>query len=454
MTRILSIIFRTILRNIFRFACLIATLLRPGHFDHSQRQDGTLPTLRDKLFWIYKYYFKQIEKPEQNCGIAEHFSAQRFDFALPDGFRREAEASLAAGGDILVSDHVRGDNTGCLWDDVAPFFFDADISCANLESPVAPSQPFTALPKNLLKKLELNNSPEVFERCFQRGRGITLFTTANNHALDRGESGLLETLDFLDQRGAYHTGTFRSRAERDDILVIEKNGIRFAFLSYTFSLNENKLPPGKEYLVNLLPLNRPGCDTWPIREDAERARKEKSADIVSACLHWSLEHESYPLRHFIDLGHEVLECGVDVIIGNHSHTLQPAEKYTYTDPRTGLRKDGLVFYALGDLLSWHPSKNSRLNALAKIRFTKGFVNGRKTTLISGAELKPLYAYSKIRLEHCGDFRLLDLMKTAEAIEKGGDVQLFLSAKDRREITRLKELAVKLMPGILHRAYLK
>jgi poly-gamma-glutamate synthesis protein (capsule biosynthesis protein) len=212
-------------------------------------------------------------------------------------------------------------------------------------------------------------------------------------------------------------------------------------------LNENKLPPGNEYLVNLLPLNRPGCDIGPIREDAERARKEKSADIVTACLHWSLEHESYPLRHFIDLGHEILECGIDVIIGNHSHTLQPAEKYTYTDPHTGLRKDGLIFYALGDLLSWHPSKNSRLNALAKIRFAKGFVNGRKTTLISGAELKPLYAYSKIRLERCGDFRLPDLMKTAAAIEKGDDVQPCLSAKDRREIIRLKELAVNLMPGI-------
>ncbi|MDR1410694.1 MAG: CapA family protein [Spirochaetaceae bacterium] len=448
MTRIVSIIFRTILRNIFRFACLIATLFRPGHFGRSQRQDGTLPRLRDKLFWIYKYYFRQIEKPEKGCGIEEHFSAQRFDFALPPGFRPEAEASLAAGGDILVSEHVRGDNTEGLWDDVAPFFFDADICCANLESPVAPSQPFTALPKNLLKKLELNNSPEVFDRCFQNGRGITLFTTANNHALDRGESGLFETLDFLDKRGAYHTGSFRSRAGRDDILVIEKNNIRFAFLSYTFSLNENKLPPGKEYLVKLLPLNRPGCDICPIKKDAERARKEKNADVVTACLHWSLEHESYPLRHFIDLGHEILECGIDVIIGNHSHTLQPAEKYAYTDPYTGLRKDGLIFYALGDLLSWHPSKNSRLGALAKIRFSKGLANGRETVLISGAELKPVYAYSKIRLERCGDFRLLDLMKTAQALEKGGGFRAGLSAKDRREIIRLKKLAVKLMPGIL------
>ena len=266
--------------------------------------------------------------------------------------------------------------------------------------------------------------------------------------MDRGEGGLLETLDFLDQGGAYHTGTFRSRAERDDILLIEKNGIRFAFLSYTFSLNENKLPPGKEYLVNLLPLNRPGCDIRPIREDAERARTERKADVVAACLHWPLEHESYPLRHFIDLGHEILECGIDVIIGNHSHTLQPAEKYTYTDPRTGLRKDGLIFYALGDLLSWHPSRNSRIGALAKIRFAKGLVDGRETTLISGAELRPLYAYSRIRLERCGDFRLLDLMKTAAALEKGVGVPAYLSARDRREIIRLKELAVKLMPGIL------
>jgi poly-gamma-glutamate synthesis protein (capsule biosynthesis protein) len=449
MTRILSIILRAFLRNLFRFACLIATLLRPGHFDHSHKQDGHVTTLREKLFWIYKYYFRQIEKPEKGRGIEEHFSAQRLDFALPPGFRPAAEASLAAGGDILVSEHIRGDNTGGLWDDVGPFFFDADIRCANLESPVAPSQPFTALPKNLLRKLELNNSPDVFDRCFQNGRGITLFTTANNHALDRGESGLLETLDFLDQRGACHTGTFRTPAERDDILVIEKNGIRLAFLSYTFSLNENELPPGKEYLVKLLPLNRPGCDTAPIKKDAERARKEKNADVVIACLHWSLEHESYPLRRFIDRGHEILESGIDVIIGNHSHTVQPAEKYSYTDPDTGQWKDGLIFYALGDLLSWHPSKNSRLSALAKIRFVKGrLADGRETTLLCGAELRPLYAYSKIRLERCSDFRLLDLMKAARALERGSGVPACLSARDRREIRRLKELALRLMPGIL------
>jgi hypothetical protein len=107
----------------------------------------------------------------------------------------------------------------------------------------------------------------------------------------------------------------------------------------------------------------------------------------------------------------------------------------------------LIFYALGDLLSWHPSKNSRLGAMAKLRFTKGFINGGETTLISGTEMRPLYAYSKMRLEHCGDFRLLDLMKTARTIEEGGDVPAYLSARDRREIKRLKALTLKLMPGI-------
>jgi poly-gamma-glutamate synthesis protein (capsule biosynthesis protein) len=445
--RLASIIFRTVLRNLFRFACLIATVLRPGHFDHSHEQDGDVSTLKEKLFWIYKYYFKQVEKPAAGSGLAEYFSARRFDFALPEQFRPQGEAVLAAGGDILVSEHIRGDNTEDLWDEVGPFFFGADIRCANLESPVAPSRPFTALPKNLLKNLELNNSPEVFDRCFRGGQGITLFTLANNHALDQGESGLLETLDFLDRRGACYAGVSRSRDKSDDVPVIEKNGVRIAFLSWTFSLNGNRLPPGKEYLVNLLPLNEPECDIGPLREQAEKARKEKNADVVVACLHWSLEHESYPLPRFVDLGRRIIEAGVDVIIGNHAHTLQPAEKYAYTDPATGAEKAGLVFYAMGDLLSWHPSKNSRLSAIAKIRFAKGSVKGVETTVISGVELKPVYAYSDIRLEQCADFRLLDLLKTAEALEQGRSIPVRLSRREQREIARLKQLAGKLMPDL-------
>jgi poly-gamma-glutamate synthesis protein (capsule biosynthesis protein) len=237
--------FRTLLRNLFRFCCFIATLFHPWRYRVSHRQEGDSDVRfgpRDICWWLYKYYYRQVELPEPGEGIGEYFAAQDFDFSLPEGFTRDAQIRIAAGGDILTSCHIRGDTTAHLWDGLGNYFFDADIRCANLESPVAPSQPFTALPKNLLIPLRLNNSPAVFDACWREGRGINLFTTANNHALDRGEEGLLETLDFLDQKGAAHTGTFRNEAEQREPLVVEKNGIRTAFISFTFSLNNVPIP--------------------------------------------------------------------------------------------------------------------------------------------------------------------------------------------------------------------
>jgi poly-gamma-glutamate synthesis protein (capsule biosynthesis protein) len=447
----ISLLFRTGLRNLFRFICHIATLLHPGRYQvpvEEQFTNEVKMTPRQICWWLYKYYYRQVERSAPD--VAGYFPRPKPDWNLPTGFVPESEARIAAGGDTLVSCHIRGDNTAHLWDGVAPFFFDADVTCANLESPVAPSQPFSALPKNLLIPLKLNNSPAVFDACYREGRGITLFSTANNHAMDRGEAGLLETLDFLDSRGALHTGTARERREQEDVLLVEKNGVRIAFLSYTFSLNNTPLPDGKEYLANLLPLNKAGCDITPIREQIKIAKTEKKADAVIALLHWGQEFESYPVRHFVDLGHELLEAGIDVIIGNHAHGLQPFEQYPFTDPYSGLEKQGLIFYALGDLLSWHPAKNTRLGCLAKIHLQKGHIGDTPVTLVSGLGLMPTYLYSAIRLEKCTDFRVLDLARLAEEIE-AGTVTLPLTAKQKSEALRLRALSEKVMPQAYHTA---
>jgi len=227
-------------------------------------------------------------------------------------------------------------------------------------------------------------------------------------------------------------------------LLVEKNGVRVAFLSYTFSLNNVPLPEGKDYLVNLTPLNKPDCDITPIREQIKIAKTEKKADVVIAMLHWGQEFESYPIRHYIDLGHELLEEGIDVIIGNHAHGLQPFEQHTFTDPYSGLEKRGLIFYALGDLLSWHPAKNTRLGCLAKIHLKKGHIGDTEITLVSGLELKPAYLYSAIRLEKCSDFRVLDLRTLALEVEQG-IFNLPLTEKQKKEVLRLRALSEKVMP---------
>lgn len=72
-----------------------------------------------------------------------------------------------------------------------------------------------------------------------------------------GEKGLVSTLEFLDAKGYPHVGTARSAAERDKPVIVERNGVKVAFLSFTYSLNDHSNPAGKDYLVNHIRLTPP-----------------------------------------------------------------------------------------------------------------------------------------------------------------------------------------------------
>lgn len=237
---------------ILKLLCRINAFLHGEKFRYSQESEGNAAYMKfsEKLWWGYKYFFKQIERAEKGKHIEEYFDSRGLSFGLPDGFTEESSMCLTAGGDILASHQIRPDNTQHLFDDVNDFLFDADIVYANLETPVVPSKAASFVPKNILSAPPLNNSPEMFDIFYNNAKRINFFSTANNHCLDMGEDGLISTLNFLDSRGCPHVGTSRSEAEREDIPVITKNGIKIAFLSYTFSVNGKIVPEGKEYLTN------------------------------------------------------------------------------------------------------------------------------------------------------------------------------------------------------------
>jgi poly-gamma-glutamate synthesis protein (capsule biosynthesis protein) len=435
------------LRLLFRIILGTIRLLRPGYFAASRPVEGNAAHFEkgEAIWWAYKYFCRQIEEPERGRGIGGHFARQTLDFSPPPGFSPEAAACIAAGGDILPTDYIHPGSAVRLWEDVEDFYFSADLCYANLESPVDSSRPLSGVGENILAPPLLNNSPETFELYRRGGKGIRCCSTANNHALDMGPEGLLETLAFLDRREIIHVGTSRSEAERDNFPVIEIRGIRIALLSYTFSLNRRQVPPGREYLVNHLRLNKPDCDISPIRRHIAAARKERRADIIIAFLHWGLENESYPIQNNIDRGHALLEAGIDVIIGNHPHTLQPAEEYAFRDPETGQERQGLILYALGDLVSWEPVPNTRLSALARIHLEKGRQDGLPRSRVSGVELKPVYLYSAVKHKKCSDFRVMDLAALASAVEQGKS-PVPLTKKQQKEVQRLRALQRKILPA--------
>ena len=150
----------------------------------------------EKLKWAYRCWVHQLETAEKHSGIEAYFSEHRMEFSLPEDFQVQTEISLSAAGDLMAVDCLTYENTPHLFDEIADFYFGADITCANLESTVYDKAP---LGRNQVMGMpaKMNTSESMLDRFWQGGAGINYFSTANNHCFDYGEEGLYTTLDNL-----------------------------------------------------------------------------------------------------------------------------------------------------------------------------------------------------------------------------------------------------------------
>ena len=246
---------------------------------------------------------------------------------------------MAVVGDIMVHDYQYNEaydpatgeyNFMHNFQDVKKYFAGNDLVIGNLELTFGgPDRPYASFP--------CFNTPDSFLDAV-KDAGFTLLTTANNHSMDTGKAGLIRTLDKLDAYGIEHFGTYRSQEERDQIFYKDVNGIRFAFLSYTYGTNG--IPVPDPYLVNLIE-----GDT--MTSDIREARKH--ADVVVVMPHMGNEYESYPRDIFVDWADMMFEAGADIVLASHPHVLQKME-YRKVDHGNGVH-DGFIIYSLGNFIS-------------------------------------------------------------------------------------------------------
>lgn len=414
-------------------------------YEYSQPVEGNFSCLKEGEFdwWKYKFYIKQIEKAEQGKNIEEYFSKQDLKFDLSKNFSTKKEAVFTAGGDLLSGSQITPETTKRLWDDIKDFYFNSDIVYANLETPIAISKPTGNAPKSVSEAPKLNGTKEMFDVFVQNGKGINFFSTANNHCMNQDEDGLIETLDFLEKEGYRQVGTARTPEEQNDIPITSTNGIKIGHVAYTFSLNGDKEPQGKEYMVNHIRLNKPDEDISLIKKHVKIARG-KGADIVIAYLHWSLEFESYPIENVIKMAHRIVEeCGIDIIIGNHPHVFQPIEKYDYID-KNSIKRTSVIAYSLGNLVADFDVKNSLISCILKFKFVKGIENGQEKTVISELKLMPIYTFKIFENNEFKEIRLLNFLKLI--YELHSQINKYkLNEDEIKELYRLKNLFFKLIP---------
>lgn len=341
-------------------------------------------TLLDKIYWGYKSKHPII-RPEPDLDLAIFSRDPEKTLALPVGFQEEHSVTFAAMGDLIKVDGLEHSKEK-LYNEVADVVFSKDITYANLESQLT-DRDVSAYTFSDKETPPLCCTVDQYDALKEhKGKRLTVMHTACNHTFDIGIEGVETTLARLQEDGIVDVGTNRTPGESGQAKIIRKKGIAIGFVSATLGLNGKEVPEGKEYMVNVVKFHSPGAVDLSLLEAQIAHCREQNCDIIIASLHWGYEYEFYPRKRQVELAHEIVELGADVIVGHHSHTLQPLEFYrTRRDPG----RTAIIAYSLGNTTSSFSAPHIVLSGILNLSFVKGSMGGETRTLVQEAMMIPV-----------------------------------------------------------------
>lgn len=231
---------------------------------------------------------------------------------------------IAAVGDIAFVGRYNLDDGPDPLERAAEMFSRHDLVIANLESPL------TDHGQSVSGKCTLRGKPKWASRLQQAG--IQVLSLANNHLMDHGPEGLLDTIDNLNEAGIHWLGAGQNLREACAPLFMEVGGQKIALIARTSVFVASPSYAGD---------NTPGVARFDFNETLSTLKAcRSSADKVILLLHWGLEHYRYPTPTQRILARQLVEAGADFIIGHHPHVLQGSENIG----------NGAVAYSLGNFL--------------------------------------------------------------------------------------------------------
>lgn len=228
-----------------------------------------------------------------------------------------------------------------------------DFVFANFESPIIPGRQIHA--GEMMFRVDENLAPILKELNF------SIFSLANNHMLDFGQKGLLNTLKLLDENQIQYIGAGENYQEAHQYKILEKNNIKIAFLAY----NDSDVI----LATNEATENRPGTafmDLEALKNDVIEAKN--SADFVIVSIHSGTEYQENQNSRQTEFARTAIDAGANLVIGHHPHVVQPIEKY----------KNGYIFYSLGNcIFDQAGSEETTEGIAAQISFTKNEIKNIK-----------------------------------------------------------------------------
>lgn len=257
----------------------------------------------------------------------------------------KTKITLTANGDVMFhTSQINGAYNGgnynfdSSFNAVKKYIENADIAMANFESTTGGGSP---------SGYPMFNAPDEVLQALSKA-GYDILSTANNHCLDTGKSGLIRTINKIHENDMVNVGTYQSPGEH--IYIADVKGIKLAVLSYTYGLNgmDNVLSGSeREYMVNLINEDR-------IQNDIQQS-KNLGADMTVVFIHWGTEYQLTPSTDQTRLAQEMFNWGADIILGSHPHVVQRSEMVNINGDMK------YVIYSMGNFIS-----NQRRETLGSI----------------------------------------------------------------------------------------
>lgn len=244
---------------------------------------------------------------------------------------------LAFLGDLMlgrgISRRLRDRPPDWFWGDALPLLRRSDAVIANLESPITASR---GRWWRTWKMFHFKADPAAV-RILTEGN-IRFVCLANNHALDYGARGLLDTLAALDGAGIVHAGAGRARAEAMAWRIIDVGGLRIGLIAATDSMPEFAATQDKVGTHHVA--FRPGSPGLDWVENAVFELRHAGASLIVLSLHWGPNMRKVPSTAFRLFAQESVDRGVDVVHGHSAHVVQAIERHG----------SGVILYDTGNFI--------------------------------------------------------------------------------------------------------
>ena len=328
-------------------------------------------------------------EPQDTYGnVPDTASDIEYDNIVAIDPRETTVSFLAVGDNIIYNGQLRegladGKNKegaeydfSAMYKNVAEIVSSYDLAFVNQETPLAGKEfGYSQYPK-------FNSPQELGDNLIEAG--FDIFNIATNHMLDVGSDGYKNTMEYFRSKDVMMVGGYDDADDLCNVRIIEKNGIRIAVAGFTYGTN-GKRPTSDTFIPYIY-----GKDKLHYSADEQLVDSElmirwvelasQSADVVIVSMHWGNEYTQKPTSEQRRLAKLLCNAGVDVILGHHTHCIQPIE---WIEGKDGNRT--LCFFSLGNFTSETDETVSLVGGLASFNI---ILNERDGVRIDSVGFRP------------------------------------------------------------------